>query len=125
MAEASSWGVAVAVRKRKSVPRRNQIHDSSFESEVGTQHVEPELKRPVCSEDFFEMYVRVIEAFTSLGAPDHATPENVREITKYLLKRSFDADRPPELEAAGLPWTPAEDETLIDEYGKGCEMSRY
>lgn len=72
--------------------------------------------------EFMTLYVEIVAAFRELELAEHATPENVRETTIYLLsKKGKASDKnvlPEELKSAGTPWTPQLDQELREDYAK-------
>ena len=72
--------------------------------------------------EFMTLYVEILAAFRELELVEHATPENVREITIYLLKKKGKASDKnvlsEELKNAGNPWTPQLDQELQEDYAK-------
>jgi len=72
--------------------------------------------------EFITLYVEVLAAFRELELVEHATPDNIREITIYLLgkkgKASDKAVLSEEVKNAGSPWTPQLDQELQEDYAK-------
>ena len=72
--------------------------------------------------EFITRYVEILAAFRELELVEHATPENVRGITVYLLsKKGKTSDKTilsEELKNAGNPWTPQLDQELQEDYAK-------
>jgi hypothetical protein len=72
--------------------------------------------------EFITLYVEILAAFRELELVEHATPENVREITIYLLRRKGKASDKTvvseEVKNAGTPWTPQLDQELQEDYAK-------
>ena len=72
--------------------------------------------------EFMTLYAEILAAFRELELVEHATPENVREITIYLLSKKGKASDKTllseELKNAGTPWTPELDQELQEDYAK-------
>ena len=72
--------------------------------------------------EFMTMYAEVVAMFNKLELKEHATPENVREITIHLLStkepepESYRKNVEAKLPAAYTPWTTEQDAQLVEDY---------
>ena len=78
-------------------------------------------------EEFMTMYVAVLTMLRDeLELPDHATPDNVREISKFLLlnkeTESYRETIEKVLPKAYTPWTPELDEKLKADFASGSSI---
>src|SRR5690348_8325386 len=75
-------------------------------------------------EEFIQLYGAVLSKVYQQIGPEHATPENIREITFYLLRQKARSERqalqetgrPAEIRSAYTPWTPDLDQQLREDY---------
>jgi hypothetical protein len=78
--------------------------------------------------EFMTRYAEVLAAFRELELVEHATPENVREITVYLLSKKGKASDKTilseELKNAGTPWTAQLDQELREDYAKDQNLKK-